>query len=114
MFNNSKLATSVRLACVFGSALAVSASNLAFAQESGQGDSSAEESIEKISVTGSRLRRVEVSESAPIFSFGDEDIQVRGFTNAADLLNQSPLFGGSLTPEGDQDAENAGQNQANM
>ncbi|NDW20735.1 TonB-dependent receptor domain-containing protein [Alteromonas hispanica] len=114
MFKNSKLATSVKLACVFGSALAVSASNLALAQEVTNDDATAEEAVEKITVTGSRLRRVEVSESAPIFSFGNEDIQVRGFTNAADLLNQSPLFGGSLTPEGDQAAANAGQNQANI
>ena len=108
MFKNSKLATSVKLACVFGSALAVSASNLALAQEVTNDESTAEEAVEKITVTGSRLRRVEVSESAPIFSFGNEDIQVRGFTNAAVLLNQSPLFGGSLPPEGDQAAANAG------
>lgn len=115
MFKNSKLATSVKLACVFGSALAAAtASNLAIAQEVTNNETSVEETVEKITVTGSRIRRKEISESAPIFSFGNEDIQVRGFTNAADLLNQSPLFGGSLTPEGDQAAANAGQNQANI
>ncbi len=114
MFKNSKLATSVKLACVFGSALAVSASNLALAQETTNDDATADEAVEKITVTGSRIRRVELSESAPVFSFGEQDLDVRGFTNAADLLNASPLFGGSLTPAGAQDAENAGQNQANL
>lgn len=116
MFKNSKLASSVKIACAFGTALALSSANLAYAQQNTNSDDlKAEEiGVEKITVTGSRIQRVEISNSSPVFSFGDEDIQVRGFTNAADLLNQSPLFGGSLTPEGDQSAANAGQNQANI
>ncbi|WP_018984572.1 TonB-dependent receptor domain-containing protein [Salinimonas chungwhensis] len=116
MFTNSRVAKSVRLACAFGTALAISTSGAAFAQETQSEDDikAKEVGVEKITVTGSRIQRVEISNSTPVFSFGDEDIQVRGFTNAADILNQSPLFGGSLTPEGDQDAENAGQNQANI
>ncbi len=72
------------------------------------------ESIEKITVTGSRIRRAELDANTPIFTFGAEDISVRGFTNAADLLNQSPLFGGSQTPLGGQNGFNAGQNQVNL
>jgi len=30
------------------------------------------------------------------------------------MLNQSPLFGGSQSPEGAQDGFNAGQNQINL
>lgn len=73
-----------------------------------------EEAIEKISVTGSRIRRAELEMNTPMFTFGEQDMEVRGFTNAADLLNQSPLFGGSQTPTGAQDSNNAGQNQVNL
>ncbi|MUH72693.1 TonB-dependent receptor domain-containing protein [Psychrosphaera haliotis] len=72
------------------------------------------ESIEKITVTGSRIRRAELDQNTPVFTFGAEDMTVRGFTNAADLLNQSPLFGGSQSPLGAQNGFNAGQNQVNL
>jgi outer membrane receptor protein involved in Fe transport len=49
-----------------------------------------------------------------VFTFTGEDLSVRGFTNVADLLNQSPLFSGSQTGEGGQDSFNAGQNQINL
>lgn len=105
---NNKVSKAVRLAIAFGAASTAAFSASSFAAEENA------EKVEKITVTGSRIQRAEISESAPIFSYGEEDIQVRGFTNAADLLNQSPLFGGSLTTEGDQNAANAGQNQANI
>jgi len=106
---NNKVSKAVRLAIAFGAV-----STAAFSAGSFAAEEEKAEKVEKITVTGSRIQRAEISESAPIFSYGEEDIQVRGFTNAADLLNQSPLFGGSLTTEGDQNAENAGQNQANI
>ncbi|GAA60305.1 hypothetical protein P20652_2171 [Pseudoalteromonas sp. BSi20652] len=106
---NNKVSKAVRLAIAFGAV-----STAAFSAGSFAAEEEKAEKVEKITVTGSRIQRAEISESAPIFSYGEEDIRVRGFTNAADLLNQSPLFGGSLTTEGDQDAENAGQNQANI
>ena len=106
---NNKVSKAVRLAIAFGAVSTAAFSACSFAAEEEK-----LEKVEKITVTGSRIQRTEISESAPIFSYGEEDIQVRGFTNAADLLNQSPLFGGSLTTEGDQNAANAGQNQANI
>ena len=106
---NNKVSKAVRLAIAFGAV-----STAAFSAGSFAAEEEKLEKVEKITVTGSRIQRTEISESAPIFSYGEEDIQVRGFTNAADLLNQSPLFGGSLTTEGDQNAANAGQNQANI
>ncbi|MFC3301307.1 TonB-dependent receptor domain-containing protein [Parvularcula lutaonensis] len=72
------------------------------------------DSGDTIVVTGSRIRRSEVEASAPIFTFGEEEIQDRGFTNVAEVLNQSPLFGGSLTPNGAQNGFTAGQNQVNL
>jgi outer membrane receptor protein involved in Fe transport len=71
-------------------------------------------SVEKITVTGSRIRRTELEQNTPIFTFDSESFGVRGFTNVADALNASPLFSGSQTPVGDQGASSAGQNQVNL
>jgi len=114
MFTSTKLAKSIRLAMAVGVAsTALIASNAVFAQET----PSAEEasiSVEKITVTGSRIKRAELDSNTPVFTFTGEDLSVRGFTNVADLLNQSPLFSGSQTGEGGQDSFNAGQNQINL
>ncbi|MCP4524932.1 MAG: TonB-dependent receptor plug domain-containing protein [Aestuariibacter sp.] len=109
--NMSKLSKSVRLALLFGT---VTAATPAFAQDAENTDETEIEVSEKITVTGSRIKRAELDSSRPVFTFDAENISVRGFTNAADMLNQSPLFGGSQTPLGGQDGFNAGQNQVNL
>ena len=60
------------------------------------------------------LRRAELSSNTPVFRFIADNLSVRGFTNVAGMLNQSPLFGGSQSPAGAQDGFNAGQNQINL
>jgi iron complex outermembrane receptor protein len=80
----------------------------AIAQESAT-ETKADVVVEKIQVTGSRIRRTEVSEATPVFTFDDDELNVRGFTNVADLLTQSPLFGGNQTPLGGQNGFTAGQ-----
>ena len=87
MFTNNKLAKSVRLAIAFGAAATALAAPQLYAEEA---ETTAEEDVEKITVTGSRIRRTELEAATPIFSFESESMSVRGFTNAADLLNQSP------------------------
>ena len=111
MFNNNKLAKSVRLAIAFGAAATAVSAPQAFAADE---DQTAEEEVEKITVTGSRIRRTELEQNTPVFTFDAEQMSIRGFTNAADALNASPLFGGSQTPSGAQDSDNAGQNQVNL
>ena len=87
----------------------------AIAQEATENEAQTDAApVEKITVTGSRIRRAELDQNTPVFTFDASDISVRGFTNAADLLNQSPLFGGSQTPLGGQNGFNAGQNQVNL
>jgi iron complex outermembrane receptor protein len=115
MFTNSKLAKSIRLAMAVGVAsTALIASNAVFAQETPSAEDEASVAVEKITVTGSRIKRAELDSNTPVFTFTGEDLSVRGFTNVADLLNQSPLFSGSQTGEGGQDSFNAGQNQINL
>ncbi len=116
----NKLTQAVRLA-LFASVIAVptmaSAADIDDVEvkaATSQGEEVIEEEVERISVTGSRIRRSELSLNTPVFTFDAEDMAVRGFTNAADMLNQSPLFGGSQTPAGAQDDYNAGQNQVNL
>lgn len=86
----------------------------AMAQEASASDAAESETIEKIQVTGSRIRRSEISENTPVFTFDADELAVRGFTNVADLLTQSPLFGGNQTPLGGQNGFTAGQNSVNL
>lgn len=98
MFTNSKLATSVKLACAFGSALAVSASNYALAQEATT-DTEAEEVVEKIQVTGSRISRVDLEATQPISYIDDSYIKDRGMTNAITAVLDLPGVIAGVTPE---------------
>nr|WP_305888968.1 TonB-dependent receptor [Parvularcula maris] len=67
-----------------------------------------------ITVTGSRIRRSEVETTNPVFTFDSQSFEDRGFANVADALNQSPLFGTPVDPNGDVGSFTAGQNQVNL
>lgn len=87
MFTNSKLAKSVRLAVAFGAASALS-STAAIAQEASE---SAEDStVEKISVTGSRIKSQNFESASPVSITSDAEIKLSGFTRIEDLLNTLP------------------------
>ena len=114
MFKNSKLATSVKLACVLGSALAVSASNLAMAQEA-TNDKAAEEAVEKISVTGSRIARAELSTPAPIVSIGAEQLARFDTPDLGSILAELPAVGAGSTLIGNNNSNaNAGLSSPNL
>lgn len=110
----SKLARSIEL-LLFGSMVTGAAliATPSMAQETTTEEAETE-AVEKIQVTGSRIRRLEVSENTPVFTFDSDELKVRGFTNVADLLGQSPLFGGNQTPLGGQNGFTAGQNSVNL
>jgi outer membrane receptor protein involved in Fe transport len=120
MYNNSKVAKAIRLALVFGAATAMVPASHAFAEEietkiqTEEEKQQLEKDVETITVTGSRIRRSEVEQNTPVFSFDSESLKIQGITNVADALNESPLFSGSQSPTGDQNAFNAGQNQVNL
>jgi len=87
MFTNSKLAKSVKLACAFGAAsAAMVAPNAAFAQEAEEADT-----IEKISVTGSRIKRTDLEGASPVVSITAADIKLEGDFTVADALRSSSL-----------------------
>ncbi|GEA11768.1 TonB-dependent receptor [Alteromonas sp. KUL49] len=86
MFTNSKLAKSVKLACAFGAAsAAMIAPNAAFAQEAEM------DAVEKIEVTGSRIKRTDLEGASPVVSITAADIKLEGDFTVADALRSSSL-----------------------
>ena len=91
MFTNSKLAKSVKLACAFGAASAAMIAPSAFAQATAEVDASADQPIEKISVTGSRIKRTDLEGASPVVSITAADIKLEGDFTVADALRSSSL-----------------------
>lgn len=87
MFTNNKLAKSVRLAIAIGAVSTVVPATQAFAAE----DEVKE--IEKIEVTGSRIKRTDVEATSPITTIGEAAIEITGVNNVAQLLNELPAAG---------------------
>ena len=85
------MAKSIRLIMAVGAAsTAIIASNAVIAQEG-------TDKIEKISVTGSRIKRVDIEGANPIQILSQEDIKVSGISNVGDLLQQIPSVAGAAT-----------------
>jgi len=102
MFNNSKLASSVKLALALGVALSTVQ---AYAEE--QDDSS---KIEKISVTGSRIAK-----PTPVVSLGADEIAKFGNNDLASILAELPAVGATDTIIGNNNSnENAGLSSADL
>jgi iron complex outermembrane receptor protein len=91
MFTNSKLAKSVRLAIMFGAVSALS-TTIVHAQET---DDGAEETIEKISVTGSRIKRTDLESASPVTIIGRAELEVSGLTDVGAFLQSIPSMSGS-------------------
>jgi len=55
---------------------------LASAQQSASGTTE----LDRVSVTGSRIRRVDVETAQPVLTLSREEIQSQGFSSVADIL----------------------------
>ena len=79
MYTNNKLSKAVRLALAFGaaSATAFTASVNAAEEEVAK--------VERIEVTGSRIKRTDLETSSPIQITSAEEIKLSGFTKIEDL-----------------------------
>ncbi len=84
MYNNSKIAKAVRLAMIFGAASAATISTQAFSAD----EENAEE-IEKIEVTGSRIKRSDLEGASPVTVITTEEMKVEGNFTVADALRNS-------------------------
>ena len=89
MFKNNKLANSVRLAIAFGAAATALPATTAFAAEA-----EAKE-IEKIEVTGSRLKRTDLETAQPITSITAAQLEVQGIQDVGQFLQSSAIMSGS-------------------
>ena len=93
MFNNDKTAKAVRIALAFGAAsTAVFTSGAAFAAEE-----EAKEKVERIEVTGSRIKRTDMETASPVQITSSEEIKLSGFTRVEDLMNSLPQVQASET-----------------
>ncbi|XQW86437.1 TonB-dependent receptor domain-containing protein [Thalassotalea piscium] len=93
MYTNSKIAKAVRIAVMFGAGATATMTSTSFAADAEDGA----ESMEKIQVTGSRIKRVDMESSSPIQVTSAEDIKISGFTRVEDMLNTLPQIEASST-----------------
>lgn len=93
MYSNSKIAKAVRLAVMFGAGATAAMTTTSFAAGAEEGA----DKIEKIQVTGSRIKRADMETSSPIQVTSAEDIEVSGFTRVEDMLNTLPQIEASST-----------------
>ncbi|KGK00935.1 TonB-dependent receptor domain-containing protein [Thalassotalea sp. ND16A] len=85
MYSNNKLAKAVRLALVFGASATAGISANAFAAE----EATAEEEVERIEVTGSRIKRTDLEGASPVTVMTADDMKIEGNFSVADALRGS-------------------------
>jgi outer membrane receptor protein involved in Fe transport len=91
MYSNSKSAKAVRLAMMFGAGAAATISTQAISAE----DSA--EDVERIEVTGSRIKRADMEGANPVQIITREDLVTSGITNMGDILQEIPSVAGAAT-----------------
>ncbi|MFT5541061.1 MAG: iron complex outermembrane receptor protein [Glaciecola sp.] len=100
MFTNSKLAKSVKLACLFGAATTAGVSTNVVAQEE-----DGVKAVEKIQVVGSRLKRANLTSVTPVVEVSDFEFDISGNLNIeqklAELPSTLPAFGPASNNPGD-------------
>ena len=82
---NNQVSKAVRLAIAFGAVSTAAFSASSYAAEEGA------DSVERIQVTGSRIKRTDVETPVPVTIIGRSDIVQMGALNVADVLNQTPV-----------------------
>ena len=85
MYNNSKVAKSIRLALMLGAGSAAAISAPAFSAEEGA------EEVERIEVTGSRIKRSDLEGASPVTVMTTENMKIEGNFTVADALRNSNL-----------------------
>ena len=88
MYTNNKLSKAVRLAIAFG---AVSAT--AFTASVNAAEEEEVAKVERIEVTGSRLRSTDLQGFSPVQVIDGSDIDTSSVANIQELLLKNPAFG---------------------
>jgi iron complex outermembrane receptor protein len=87
ILNQSKLRTAVRFALCFGATGLIAGPALA------QDDAT---ELERIEVTGSRIKRVDAETSQPVFTLSREEIKAQGLTSVGDIIQNITSNGSTL------------------
>ncbi|QYJ96413.1 TonB-dependent receptor [Shewanella alkalitolerans] len=91
MYKNSLLANSVRFALVSGAAMAAFTAPLASAADEGA------DKVERIEVTGSRIKRTDMETASPVTVIDASSILSSGATSIDDVLRNMTSAGGAMT-----------------
>lgn len=89
----TKLRDAISFAIAVG---ALAGSGAAFAQDSAPADQEGASELDRVTVTGSRIRRAEVETSQPIFQLNREEIQAQGLTSVGDVIQNISSNGSAL------------------
>ena len=102
---NNKVSKAVRLAVAFGAA-----STAAFSATSYAADDKSVEEVERIAVTGSRIKRTDLEGSIPVTVIDRAAIDFSGQTSVSDLIrNTSFNSAGSFRPQSGSSAQGVSQ-----
>lgn len=96
------LGTAAAVACMAGPEAAFAQANVT------------EVDIDELVVTGSRIRRPDLTSVQPIQVISTEKLDEKGYTNVADALNDLPSAGVPVSPVGDQGSFGVGRNYINI
>lgn len=112
MYRNNKLSNSVRLALMLGAGTTAFAGTALAQEQTGQ----EAERVERISITGSRIRSTDLETAQPIHTISREDIANQGFTSVVDLLENMSTSGAPPISRSSplSSGEAAGGNYANL
>ena len=92
----------------------VLAASTAMAQEANGSAQTEATEVSEIVVTGSRIRRNDLTAATPISIVSSETLDAKGYANVASALNEMPGSGVPITPEGDQASFGAGRSYVNL
>lgn len=91
MFTNTKVTHAVRLALVFGATSTAVMSANAAAQQAEEA-----KKVERIEVTGSRIKRTDMETAQPVLAISQEDIARTGLVSVGDVLKEISTNGAAL------------------
>lgn len=91
MFTNNKLSKAVRLAVAFGAASTAVFTGAVVAQEAEEA-----KDVERIEVTGSRIKRTDIESASPITVFNAEDLAKSGHVTIEKFVHSIPAMNGGM------------------
>ena len=94
-FKTTKLRDAISFALAVG-VTAAAGTGIAFAQETTAPEGQDATTLDRIEVTGSRIKRTDVETSQPIFTLDRADIQAQGLTSVGDVIQNLTANGSTL------------------